>query len=572
SVSNLGLSASLHSSTASLIKQHRNKIILPDYLIDFGYVILGTVRDKQFHIKNPTDSSITFHLDRSYLNKSGFSFDCDHVKNLPSNETIVLTVTFDPRGANLGLGEVECRVPVEVSNGPAFRLRLKANVTMPDLHVSNDTLDFGIVKCGECKIATIQLKNPKEIRCEWIAAYPGEDMQERPSKAITRSYRRTTSSTKKKQITPRIFEVLPSNGVLPAQQRVNIQIKFMPTEEQNYENRVILRINQSSQRIMIICRGSGLEPNIVIGQIKENQFIPTTSIIFNPILTHSQGDEQDIVIKNTCPFPIEIYNLEFDKQFLEEEKILRLLPGYDEYNNILLPTRPAGDKLPAELQKFYDDVIKRVEEERLTKEKEDDTTKKLDEISTVEQQFGVEQTPSENLSSLGIGDRDLKVQSDRDTTVTTTGTALNTNAGLSKTIDDYGKSEFEWGDDKNEGLLKRTAEKLINFDMTPVAQALARHLGIDLSTDGAQARNRRGVAIIVHGPPCSGKTTIAKELSQRYDCALLNLDDIITEAINSPNRSEAATRAYQLCRDAMEKHLEEQKLAEIDSEHVAAQS
>jgi hypothetical protein len=44
---------------------------------------------------------------------------------------------------------------------------------MPDLNVSNDTLEFGIVKCGECKIATIQLKNPQAIRCEWIAAYPG---------------------------------------------------------------------------------------------------------------------------------------------------------------------------------------------------------------------------------------------------------------------------------------------------------------------------------------------------------------------------------------------------------------
>jgi hypothetical protein len=44
---------------------------------------------------------------------------------------------------------------------------------MPDLNVSNDTIEFGIVKCGECKIATIQLKNPQEIRCEWIAAYPG---------------------------------------------------------------------------------------------------------------------------------------------------------------------------------------------------------------------------------------------------------------------------------------------------------------------------------------------------------------------------------------------------------------
>ncbi|CAF0804649.1 unnamed protein product [Didymodactylos carnosus] len=319
--SNFGLNTSLRSSISSLGKQRRNKPELSDYLIDFGYVILGTVREKQFHITNPTHISITFRLDRTYLNKSGFSFDCDHVKNLPSNETILMTVTFDPRGANLGLGNIEYRVPVEVNYGPGFHLRLKANVTMPDLHVSNDTLDFGTVKNGECKIATIQLKNPKEIRCEWITMYPGEDMQERSSKAAIRSYRRSTSSMKNKQIIPRIFELLPSNGILSAKQHANIQIKFTPTEEKNYESRLILRINQSSQRIMIICRGSGLEPNIVIGQTIENQFIPTTSITFNPILPHSQGDEQDIIIKNPCSFPIEIYNLEFDKQFLEEEKV-----------------------------------------------------------------------------------------------------------------------------------------------------------------------------------------------------------------------------------------------------------
>jgi hypothetical protein len=48
---------------------------------------------------------------------------------------------------------------------------------MPDLNVSNDTLDFDIVKCGECKIATIQIKNPQEIPCEWIAAYPGVSLR-----------------------------------------------------------------------------------------------------------------------------------------------------------------------------------------------------------------------------------------------------------------------------------------------------------------------------------------------------------------------------------------------------------
>ena len=63
--------------------------------------------------------------------------------------------------------------------------------------------------------------------------------------------------------------------------------------------------------------------------------------------------------------------------------------------------------------------------------------------------------------------------------------------------------------DKSEMALKRIAEKLIDYDMTPVAEALARHLGIDLSNDGIQARNRRGIAIIVHGPPGSGKATFS---------------------------------------------------------------
>ncbi len=62
--------------------------------------------------------------------------------------------------------------------------------------------------------------------------------------------------------------------------------------------------------------------------------------------------------------------------------------------------------------------------------------------------------------------------------------------------------------DKSESALKRVAEKIINYDMTPVAQALARHLGIDLTNDGIQARNRRGISIIVHGPPGSGKERI----------------------------------------------------------------
>jgi hypothetical protein len=63
---------------------------------------------------------------------------------------------------------------------------------------------------------------------------------------------------------------------------------------------------------------------------------------------------------------------------------------------------------------------------------------------------------------------------------------------------------------------------------------------------------------------------ISQELSQRYDCALLNLDQIIIDAIDSPQRNEYAQRAYHMCRDALEKHIEEQRQVEVDADHAAA--
>lgn len=107
----------------------------------------------------------------------------------------------------------------------------------------------------------------------------------------------------------------------------------------------MIRLAQSSQRIMLMCRGIGLEPRL---EFERNL------VEFGPVLPHSMGDEQDIVVKNPCKFPIEFYSLECDKQYLEEEKILRLMKGWDEYNTILLPPRQVNDKLPDELTTFYE--------------------------------------------------------------------------------------------------------------------------------------------------------------------------------------------------------------------------
>lgn len=53
--------------------------------------------------------------------------------------------------------------------------------------------------------------------------------------------------------------------------------------------------------------------------------------------------------------------------------------------------------------------------------------------------------------------------------------------------------------------LNKHKETVGELDNNPVSKAIARHLGIDISPEGRAARNRRGIAIIIHGAPLTGK-------------------------------------------------------------------
>lgn len=47
---------------------------------------------------------------------------------------------------------------------------------------------------------------------------------------------------------------------------------------------------------------------------------------------------------------------------------------------------------------------------------------------------------------------------------------------------------------------------LDELEQTPVSQAIARYLGLELTPEGKAARRNRGIAIVVIGSPMSGKT------------------------------------------------------------------
>ena len=43
-------------------------------------------------------------------------------------------------------------------------MKVSATVTLPSMELSNNTLDYGTVVCGQCKIITVRLYNTQQVK------------------------------------------------------------------------------------------------------------------------------------------------------------------------------------------------------------------------------------------------------------------------------------------------------------------------------------------------------------------------------------------------------------------------
>lgn len=82
-----------------------------------------------------------------------------------------------------------------------------------------------------------------------------------------------------------------------------------------YSEKIPIKINQSFDSDLILAvEGKGSEPQVVfLHHLLE----------FPAILPFSDGSEAEITISNPMEYPVELYSLEFDKQYLEEEEVNR---------------------------------------------------------------------------------------------------------------------------------------------------------------------------------------------------------------------------------------------------------
>ncbi|XP_068458365.1 hydrocephalus-inducing protein homolog isoform X2 [Clinocottus analis] len=450
-----------------------SQLLLPEYVLDFGFVIPGKVLSHTVNVSNTGSVPVSFQAHVKPLAGTGFSTDMERVKNLPCGVTKSFTIKFVPQSE---MGDTSVVMPIQVAGGPMVQVRLCAVVTVPAVIVSTDALQFDTLPCGMCQMRTIQLFNPESVPCYWSIAEKGNPLKKR------------TKDLEKQRPTHVEFKCIPSSGMLSPGDRVNVQIRFSPAEGHLYNRQLLVRVADSSQQVIITVQGWGEEPHLEFD---------TPVLELGPSQPASIDVEGEVTVKNQCSFPIEFYSLDFDTQYLEEEKILRLMQDYDKNNILLLPPRAPGESLPAELHDYYQEYCSQLKDDAELKD-------------------GLEE------GEAATGDTYEKGERSRPNVANLPDSKVEDMHTVSVKPAELLVSEMT-----KEGLFGGQGQ----HDMTPVSRAIARHTCVDLTNEGQAACNRRGIAIIVYGAPLTDKGSTVTALARHYGAACVRVNAVVTEVL-----------------------------------------
>ena len=214
-------------------------------------------------------------------------------------------------------------------------------------------------------------------------------------------------------------------------------------------------------------------------------------------------------------------------------QMLRWVKGYDNQGRLLLPPPTLGGTLPTEIISAYEKHQKPSLDLQNTQQADTDTLILPSEANIMgESTISVDHTQPPSQATLQLSDIPNAI---RDTNTLHPSTfALVSNVELSVIESLSGLTQATGG------------SSYPDIEVSPATAAIARYIGIDISPEAAEAEKKRGVAIIVHGPPSSGRTTQAKSLGEAYCAPVLVLDDIITAAISSAS-TPAGCKAREYC-------------------------
>ena len=298
-------------------------IVSAQYLCDFGNVIIGQTRKRTFKITNVTNGVVlNFDLDTKAISSSGFSVDPEKVVKLAENDNVDFTLKYFARKQQK-LGRKNSVLPLLIKGAPTINLLLSANVCMPDIELSSELVEFDRVLIGCAKRCFVRLHNTSPVVANW-------------------SFKPIAGKEESK------ITITPSSGVLKGGRKTIIFVEFIPGESRKYVMEAALKIDNNKNVKILKMTGEGFE-NLI-------KLEPST-LEMGPIIPFSDGDEQVVTLSNNSDVPVEIFSLDFDNGYKEEEAILSMLDIYESSTNIFRTSvRNPGQPLPPEVMVAYERI------------------------------------------------------------------------------------------------------------------------------------------------------------------------------------------------------------------------
>ena len=106
---------SLNVGTVLIILFILCRPVLPEFHLDFGYVVYGLVVSRTITLSNIGHCPVTFTTAYKALEGTGYSIDLgEKVRALPSLECLDFTVRFDPASVKCTKGKVSTLLPFNV--------------------------------------------------------------------------------------------------------------------------------------------------------------------------------------------------------------------------------------------------------------------------------------------------------------------------------------------------------------------------------------------------------------------------------------------------------------------------
>ncbi|GFH32549.1 rhodanese domain-containing protein, partial [Haematococcus lacustris] len=280
----------------------------------FGCIIKGSSRSRRFKLVNPSSQVVSFKFDRAVLESWGLKAEPEGVSKLPGapdNGSVEVVLTLQANKQQVVLGPMELVLPLPIKGAPGVLITIKANVQVPDLQASQDTLDFGDVQTGQAKVITSPLPPAAQLAALPPALPQVPDLQ---ASQDTLDFGDVQTGQAK------VITVQLHNHKLVSTLAA-LLAKWLPSKRSFCAADVF-----ACQHELDLKWGMGQ------GGVRAPA-------------------ETRVMMVNPCPFPVEVVALDFDSRYLGDEDILRGLDDakFGEQGQLFMSPLPPGAPLWPEL-------------------------------------------------------------------------------------------------------------------------------------------------------------------------------------------------------------------------------